>query len=422
MSTGLKYIKNSTKELLGMNKKINDFKFFEKRINSADIILRRELIDWGNYMLHKTEFIEDDENYITSPDPVVRQGYELKKDCLQKFRNKYYQAIKRIKFLIHVPTAGQTVAGCSLFSNLASGLQFLGADVKKFYTGMDIKPLLDSFKPDVLMTSDNDAYIDSIDWRCVEEYRKKRRLLLGLTASLKEYGNTSLAKRIKRAGKLGVDFFYSFRVPEYFMHNIKYEPFYEYTDNIFSIEYGANPLLYYPLPFIERDINYVFLGTCSSSKTERYSAYFGRIFEKHTGVYDGPGWNNIKDFELKPSRDRYIYARGKIGLNLHINNQINCSSELNERTYILSMCGIPQLVDNPGLLKERFTPDSLFQAGNPDEYYELFLYILNHRDEAVKRSLNSQKIVFEKHTSFHRGEALLKKLFPLLELEMKEIN
>ena len=109
-------------------------------------------------------------------------------------------------------------------------------------------------------------------------------------------------------------------------------------------------------------------------------------------------------------KDRYLYARAKVGLNLHLEEQLDWANELNERTYILAACGVPQLLDDPALLPSRFDKNGLFIADSPAEYTELFEYILNHPDKAKQKTLLAQREVFEKHTWFHRAEKLVSDL------------
>ena len=107
---------------------------------------------------------------------------------------------------------------------------------------------------------------------------------------------------------------------------------------------------------------------------------------------------------------KFLYARGKIGINLHIDDSIAWASELNERTYILAACGIPQLVDNAKLLPKRFCDTSLFCAQNPKEYIELFEYMLHNPEECQKRALLALDEVYAKHTTFHRAEDFILQL------------
>lgn len=409
----IEYFKHIIKIIIG--KKDSNYKLFilENRIHSQTWVTRKNIIEWSEKALTEIEKHENETAFLYSNDSIVTQGYKLKTDCLKHFKGKHASK-KKIRILIHIPTINQTIAGHSLFNNLADGLQYIGIEVRRYYSGDTIKTILEDFKPIIFLSSDNDAYINSIDWKSILEYSKNNSLKIGLTASLEEYGNTPLISRLKRGKDLGVNFYYSFRSYKYVHTSIAYKPFYEFTQKICCIEFGANPLLFYPLPNIKRDINYVLLASSNQSKKERYVEYLSRIFTQYPGFLDGPGWINIKDFRYNKNRDRYIFARGKAGLNLHIPNQLNTASELNERTYILAMCGVPQIIDNPPLLESRFSKDSMFVASSPDNYFEVFQYLLNNPEEGEKRALLAQKEVYAKYTSFHRAEQFIADLEPII--------
>jgi hypothetical protein len=403
------YIKHLIKIIIGKKDLKLAFVKFENEINVATLHQHDGVISWAEKALQNREENECEKIYLISKDPVINQGFKLRSECLKRYYQKYRSAID-IKILIHVPTVTQSVAGHSLFNNLAEGLEFLGIYVQRFHSGEDIKTLLEEFRPTVFLTSDNDIYLNSINWKDVHLFRINNSLKLGLTASLEENGNTPLEDRFKRAEKLDVGFYYSFHSKEYVSSKKEYDAFINRGYQIINIEFGANPLLYYPLPLIKRDLDYVFLASSNPSKRERYFKYLKEIVSKYSGFIDGPGWTSISKFKFNKNRDRYIYARGRVGINLHIDMQINSASELNERTYILAMCAIPQLIDNPPLLFSRFSRVSMFSANNPKEYVDLFEYILNNPDEAKKKALIAQNEVFEKHTSFQRAEELIKSL------------
>ncbi len=129
-------------------------------------------------------------------------------------------------------------------------------------------------------------------------------------------------------------------------------------------------------------------------------------------MIDGPGWAGVKQWAPPPTH-RFLYARAKVGINLHIQDSLDWPSELNERTYILAACGVPQLVDDAKLLSQRFSDDSMFVARTPREYNELFNEILANPELAQQRALKAQREVFKRHTTFQRAEGFALDLLTL---------
>jgi FkbM family methyltransferase len=360
------------------------------------------ILAWAEDCEHRHEELELEKFYGNSDNALVSQGFNLAKEVKNLFANKLKQ-LEGLRILLHVPPLNVSPGGYSLFTNMLQALQFIGIETMTVNWDRPVKECLDAFRPSVFMTSDHAMYLSRIDWDAIKEYKKTHGLKVGLTASLQEYGNTPLSERLKWAQENEVDFYYSFRAPEYVRSRKEYMPFFEAGYQIFNIEFAANPLIHYPVPNVRKDLDYVFLGSSNWDKIPRYVPFMKNIVSRHAGLIDGPGWG-FKENLTTLRKDRYLYARAKVGLNVHLPEQITWASELNERTYILAACGIPQLIDAPKLLPSRLSEGGLFVGDTPEKYNQLFEFILVNPQEAEKRALAAQKEVFEHHTWFHRAE------------------
>jgi len=407
------YSKHFIKKALGREDRFWKFYRIDRGINSKTWKSYHDIIKWADYRLFNKEVFEKEELFYNSQDPVVVQGYHLKNEVINDFYKKYSNL--NLKVLIHVPSKYISPAGYSLFTNLIQGLNFIG--IKTIPLGWDdaTNNILRIFEPDVFITSDNIDYISKIDWIAVSKYKKDRNLLIGLTASLEEEGNTPLDGRLQWAMDNGVDFYYCYNDEDYIKHKKEYWPYFENGYKILSVPFGANPLIYYPVPGINKDLDYVFIGTKTMNKILKYE-YWKNILKDNIGFISGTGWNICgNDYDFNHEWNRYILSRSKVGLNLHVDSQIKWASQLNERTYTLAACGIPQLIDNPKILNKVFSKGCFFVGSSPEEYEELFYFILNNPDEAIRRTLKAQKEVFLKNTIFHRAEKFImdiKQLIP----------
>jgi hypothetical protein len=406
-------IKHYIKLLLGRPDPLWEFLKFEDRIHPQTWERHDELLAWAEGCAKKAKELERPELYEKSTDPLVKQGHLLAEQAKTIFHNKCAD-LKDLRILVHVPSFRVSPAGYSLFNNLVQALNFIGVSARALAWEESAATALNDYHPNIFITSDYQVYLDQIDWPAMAAYRKQNKLKLGLTASLEEYGNTPLAGRLVWARQHDTDFFYTYRTPEYIKSRKEYEPFFKNNYPIISIPFGANPLSYYPVPAIEKDLDFAFLASRNRAKWQRYFEFLEPIFNKYPGLIDGPGWLKIKSFTFNQDRDRYIYARAKIGVNLHLDEQIRWAGELNERTYMLAACGVPQLIDHPKILADYFSLDGFFVAENPAEYATLFKKILDDPAEAQKRALLAQREVFERHTSFHRAEAFAKALQKML--------
>ena len=134
------------------------------------------------------------------------------------------------------------------------------------------------------------------------------------------------------------------------------------------------------------------------------------IAKKYSGCIHGPGCNQIKDYPFQRDRDRYLSSRAKVGLNIHLPEQINAVYELNERTYQLAACGTPQLIDHPKLLDKTFSKNAVFIAESAKEYGQLFTELMHNPTLGQEAALIAQREVFANHTTFHRAQDFLNQL------------
>ncbi|MCB1139949.1 MAG: glycosyltransferase [Leptospiraceae bacterium] len=337
---------------------------------------------------------------------------ELRQKCIQEFHNSRVDS--KLRIAMHVPPFEYSPGGASLFNNLKSSLDFIGIQVQTLpWQSTETRAFLERFQPNIVLTSDSEDYLRRIDWDALAHYRRRSHCLLGLTASIEAYGNPDLTGRLENARKRDVSFYYSFRTPEYLQQRIDYAPFFDRGFRILSVEFGANILNYFPIGEIEPDLDYVFLASSNPDKWPRYFAYLPAILSRYPGFLDGPGWAYIHRW-APPSLHRYLYARAKVGINLHIQESIDWPCELNERTYILAASGVPQLVDRAKLLTERFSPESMYIADTPEEYLHGFERLRNDRQLALEKSHQAMRDVYSKHTTFHRASGLAKDLESLL--------
>jgi hypothetical protein len=378
---------------------------FDRSIHRLIIKKHDKIIADAELALKNKEIYEADDAYAASHDLLVQHGYALKKQVEQKFKDIYSgKSIERI--IIHVPDPAFSPAGYSLFTNLAESLNFIGVPTHILGWNDNTGEAIDKFKPTVLLSSDHASYLERIDWAAIRKYREKNHLKIGLTASLAEYDNTRLDHRLDWSKKHGVDFFYSFRDEAYVSSRNEYRPFFDAGYRILYLPFGANILHYYPVAGFDRDIDFVLIA----SKKREHTVLMKDIVKEYYGFIDGPGWKHAPHFQFKRERDRYIYSRAKVGLNAHLPEQIDWACEVNERTYQLAACGVPQVVDHPKLLDKLFSKDALFIAETPSQYSDYFEMIINDPKIGQERALIAQKEVFEKHTTFHRADSFMQQL------------
>ena len=376
-----------------------NFLFNQNTLSSHDLVLAEAEAALLDQQAH-----EKRELCLNSPDPIVRQGTRLKIELEAQMKDSCLESAERI--LIQVPDARFSPAGYSLFSNLIESLNYIGIPARPLDWNEAVESALDVFKPTILLSSDNHEYLNRINWISINQYKQHAQLRVGLSAALEEYESTPLLPRLTWAKQHQIDFYYSYRDEDYVRVRKEYQPFFEAGYQILYIPFGANILHYYPVAGFQRDLNYVLMA----SRKREHIQYLKNIMKDYSGFLDGPGWKQVKHFEFKRERDRYIYARAKVGLNVHLPEQTDWACELNERTYQLAACGVPQLIDHPMLLNKIFGRESFFIADSPSEYEAIFRELMNNSQLGVDKALHAQREVFAAHTTLHRAKSLVDQL------------
>jgi hypothetical protein len=395
---------------LAKKRKVKLQRSFEKHqfnwlFNAATVQKHDAILAEAERALANRDIHENIEACLNSPDLLVQQGARLKLNLDTSFKD-CMAGVSEERVLIQIPDARFSPAGYSLFSNLMESLNYIGIPAQALGWDDDSQQALESFKPTVLLSSDNHEYLRRIDWDVIAKYKSVQRLRVGLSAALEEYESTPLLPRLAWAKEHQIDFFYSYRDEDYVKSRKEYVPFFDAGYQILYIPFGANTLHYFPVAGFEHDLNYVLMA----SRKREHIAYLKNIASQYSGFLDGPGWKQVKRFQFNRERDRYIYARAKVGLNVHLPEQIDWACELNERTYQLAACGVPQLIDHPMLLNKIFGSNSFFIAESPTQYDELFKELMHNPSLGVEKALHAQREVFASHTTLHRAKSLIDQL------------
>lgn len=331
-------------------------------------------------------------------DAVFVRSQTLRREALSHFRGRY-EGRGGLRVLLHVPPARESMGGFSLFSNWLEGLSHLGIEAEAAPTGVPVMEEIERFRPTVFLTSDYESYLRWIDWGKLRKYRERHPFALVLVASAEHDGNTPEGPRLKAARERNVSFYVSFREPEYIEEHLR--PWTAAGYDVLSVPFSANPIRQYHVPVAEPPLDYVFLASINPVKAPRYLEYLTPVIQGRRGVINGPGWGHderVLGREYHP----HIYGLGAIGLNVHIPISLNMMSEVNERTFILAVCGIFQLCDAPRALRRFFPEAAVPSASSASEYAEQFAFYLGDAKARERARLASLEAVYVGHTIFHR--------------------
>jgi len=330
--------------------------------------------------------------------PVFELAQTLRQETLGLYKNRY-EKYPNLRVLIHVPPARVSMGGNSLFQNWVEGLKHMGVHCAMIENGTSVNDTIERFKPTVLFTSDNHSYSRWIDWARLQTFRSRYPMTVAMTAAVEFDGVESILTRLKIARERDIDFFVSFREPEYNAEYLK--DWIREGFDVLSIPFSANPVSQFHVPFDPKPLDYVFLASINSEKALRYWKYYVNLLPKYRGIINGPGWRQ-DELILDRKYHSFLYALGSIGINLHIPVSIDLPTEINERTFILACTGTFQLCDAPMVLRRFFPETAVPSASTPAEYAEQFKYYLENPEKRVSCQLESLRSVYNGHTIFHR--------------------
>jgi hypothetical protein len=413
--------KSLVRKFLGIADPWKAFRDYERRIHPDTWAAQPAILDWLKFVAPHPGPSDRPTLEPTASDHLVRLFAVRWADLERQYAGKHARRADELRVLIHLPPFDVASATYSLLQNLGDGLTFLGVSVgywEHWDGGTPLGQRLHEFRPTVLMSVDHRWYgpVPAVSCEALEavwKYRRRRPLILGLSCNQFPSDQAILRRNMAYARELGADFFYSYQTASFVRD--RYRPFTDAGFPVLSLEFGANPLRFHPVPGVERDLNFVYLASCNFEKWEREAVFLARVFHHYPGLILGPGWPRTTAPILPTHQLRFLYARALVGINLHVPFQIADPTELNERAYNLAVSGTPQLMDNPALLPARFGPESVYSARTPEEYYRLFLHILGHPDEARARAANALEDVFRGHTVMHRADHLVAFLDSLVQ-------
>jgi hypothetical protein len=402
--------KSVVRRLLRMPDPWKTFRDFERTIHPGTWDRQAELLSWLAEVAPDPGPRDRPDLAPDSANPVVR-GFAAHWARLEReFRGKHAARAGDVRFLVHLPPFDVNPAGHSLFENLGRGLAFCGLPVEYWEPTEPLADRLAGFRPTFLVSIDHLWYgpapaVGAEAVAAVREYRRRDRLGLVLSCNHFPTEPGVLGRRLDEARGLGAAGFFSFQAEPFV--RTRYRPVTDRGFPVLSLEFGANPLTFFPVPGVERDLDYVYLASTNFEKWQRVAAFLTEVFRSYPGVILGPGWPRAAVAQLPDHHQRYLYARARVGVNLHVPFQIADPTELNERAYNLAACGTPQVMDNPALLPDRLGRDGVFSAATPDEYDRLFRFARENPSAAAERAVNAQAAVLGGHTVFHRADRLV---------------
>jgi hypothetical protein len=392
----------------GITGRKNDAWYFDRMIRNyskGSILETREALTFGE----KLAGMADDEVWEelfpgkASVNPVFRKTAGFRAGLLA--REKDSLCGLNLQIIFHTPPDSFSPGFASWFSSLAETLEWMGVNVYQYWDDWDKKviPLAD-----LIVTHNHPLFINNFPFKAINRDRKNSCLVLSYF-NFENRNEAAESSMIIQCKEMGIHGFINaahkqFLADSSFTRLSKSEG----LDTI-SLEFGANPLRHYPSPLVFDKADFIFLASANYEKARRNHDYLYQPIIKYQGIIAGQGWPWISNYSLDPKRDRWMYSLSKVGLNIHLQSQVDEATELNERTYILFATGIPQLIDNPALLDIHF-PSYDFKSNDHKQYQDLLGSIIKGESGLDNIAVKMLEEVNTNHSTFVRVRQWLKDL------------
>lgn len=396
-------LKHFVKGLLGRK---NDAWYFDRMI-AAYTQPQQQLTQQALWQASRMA-AETDEELLTKPlpaqarlHPLYQPAMQLRQQLLQQQADT--QPLKGWQVLIQLPPDAFSPGWASWFGSIGEAMQLMGAHVHLQWNNWN-EGLVSS--ADLILSQANPAFVQH--WPAQMHQWLKPNAIFACYCSFEQQNEDAATQLYTQLRQQGVNLLLNAADAAY-IHQSPHSSWAQAAASlrIASLPFGANPLRHYPTPWLMPNADYVFLGSANYDKAKRYHDFFYPLMQRrYRGIMAGQGWPWSNDYSLLTQRDRWMYAQATVGINLHLQSQVDAPTELNERTYILFASGTPQLIDRPALLEQYFLPHA-FTADSSSQYIQLLEKALQDENLRWEQAAAKLEEVYQQHTVFHRVAAWL---------------
>jgi len=300
------------------------------------------------------------------------------------------------KILLHVPDNGAVMYNMFSWHIV---LNFLSPDCCKlmmFGQENNIQEIVEKFNPDVFITVEDPNYIE----HCDLEYLRNHDCLIGMI------------------NNYHYDYNPDFRMTFHFDYKND-SVLIKFGDMIPTL-FGVNPIIHLPV-LLQDEYVFGFIGTNSHLKKDMTDKYLLPLMNKYSHLLFGERWGeNITP--ISPIYCNYVYCQSLICPNYHVQWQHDNCNEVNERTFVIPVCGGFEITDNPQMMRKIFKDDEMVIANSPEEYLEKFDYYLHHVNERYDYVVAGAERVLKEFTLFHTLMPMCKHIYHKINGKELEIG
>lgn len=334
-----------------------------------------------------------------------------------------------MKILYQIPSLENVYAIRFIYEGYKCAFTELKHEFKPYTSEDNLKETLDTYKPDILITSLNRYNLKYLDLNLLKKYREKGLVVFTQVPSWKKQNNQFGGGNLKEDKKL-VDLVKKGYAGDIFFHWLEQDdpsmngftkvtgyPFYTVL-----LAADTKRFFYEYDPKYKCDISFV--GSFLPDKREIFKEYLLPLKNKYNVKIYGSDWTttdrflgivqkagqyfninplkHVRQLKLPLSDERKVYSSSLVSLNLHERHQRVYGSDFNERTLKIIASGGFEICDNVKVLRKYFSEKELVIAENKRDWFEKIDYYIKNPDKRIPIIKASMKKVLKEHTYYNR--------------------
>lgn len=340
----------------------------------------------------------------------------------------------KLKILYNIPSLETVYAARFIYEGYKDAFLKLGYEFRSLTSADDPKKILETFKPDIFISSLNPYTFKFLNLELLKKYRKKGLVYfnqIGLwNTSINQFGGEALknnnhyVKLIKK-GLLGDVFFNWHQQDDPAMDGFTKTTGYPFQ----TILLAANTKKYY-YEYSEKyqaDISYV--GSLLPDKKEFIKKHVFPLMKKHNVKVYGSDWTfvdrtlgygqkigqyfnidflkKVRSIKLPMDDERKVYSSSTISLNIHESHQRLNGKDFNERTFKIIASGGFEICDNVKVLRKYFNEKELIIGKNTEDWFEKIEFYLKHPEKRISVIKAGKKKILSEHTYNNRVKQII---------------
>lgn len=338
----------------------------------------------------------------------------------------------KVRVLYNIPSLETVYAARWIYEGYKNAFTSEGHHFKPLTSNDNLKIILDSFKPNIFITSLNPYTRKFLDLELLKIYRKKGLIMFNQISSWKKTNNQfggggieldrEYVKLIKN-GFAGDVLFNWLQQDDPCMDGFKKATGYPF----YTILMAADATQYYYDFDKKYQSKISFVGNCLPDKREFFKKHLYPLMKKYDVKIYGADWTRtsrllgyvqkagqffnielLKHVRKVPLlEDRKVYSSSIINLNIHENHQRKFGSDFNERTFKIIASGGFEICDNVKVLRKYFNEKELIVSENTKDWFQKIEYYLKYPEKRIPIIEAGKKKILSEHTYYNRVKQII---------------